>query len=92
MHYHEFFHDFTFYLGGVVNVVNYKGELELEEDAPARASNRFMDDAAFRELWAQPGRIYVVVREKDVAAFRAGQPTGNLLAETKDHCLFSNQP
>jgi 4-amino-4-deoxy-L-arabinose transferase-like glycosyltransferase len=102
MHYHEFFHDFTFYLGGVVDVVNYKGELELEEDAAARASNRFIDDAVFRQLWEQPGRIYAVARNKDVAAFRGDQPTGNLfgdktfhyhlLAETKDHCLFSNQP
>jgi 4-amino-4-deoxy-L-arabinose transferase-like glycosyltransferase len=102
VHYHEFFHDFTFYLGGVVDVVNYKGELELEEDAAARASNRFIGDAAFRELWGQPGRVYAVVRRKDVATFRVDQPTGNrigdktaryhLLAETKDHCLFSNQP
>ena len=102
INYHEFFHDFTFYLGGVVDVVNYKGELELEEDAAARASNRFMDDAAFRALWEKPGRIYAIARKKDVAAFRGEQPTGNLfgdktfryhlLAETQDHCLFSNQP
>lgn len=102
MHYHEFFHDFTYYAQRVVDVVNYKGELELEEDAVARASGRFIDDAVFRQLWDQPGRIYVVARKKDVVALRDGQPTGNLfgdttfryhlLAESKDHCLFSNQP
>ena len=55
MHYHEFFHDFTFYAGRVVDVVAFKGELELEEDAAARASGRFLDEAAFRRLWTQPG-------------------------------------
>ena len=66
MHYHEFFHDFTFYAKRVVDVVAFQGELETEEDAAARASGRFMTEAKFRELWAQPGRIYVVARQQDV--------------------------
>ena len=102
MHYHEFFHDFTFYADQVVDVINYKGELELEEDAVARSSGRFPTDTEFRQLWAQPGRIYVIARKKDVVALKNGQPTGNLfgdqtfhyhlLAESPDHYLFSNQP
>ena len=93
LHYHEFFHDFTFYAERVVDVVAYKGELELEEDAAARASGRFMDDATFRQFWAQPGRVFAVARKQDVkelfadAAFRY-----HLLGETEDHYLFSNQP
>ena len=102
MHYHEFFHDFTFYAGQVVDVINYKGELELEEDTAARNSGRFIADAEFRRLWEQPGRIFAVARKKDVIAVKNGLPTGNLfgdqsfryhlLAESPDHYLFSNQP
>jgi 4-amino-4-deoxy-L-arabinose transferase-like glycosyltransferase len=100
MHYFDFFHDFTFYAERTVDVVAAKGELELEEDAAARASGRFMNEAAFRKLWTQPGRIYVVAKKKDVERRGDGQvplfadPTFHyhLLAQTKDHYLFSNQP
>ncbi len=97
MHYHEFFHGFTFYAERVVDVVGYEGETELEltEDAAARASGRFVDEAAFRRLWMQPGRLLVVANKKSVkelfadAAFRYRL---RLLGETEDHCLFTNQP
>lgn len=100
LHYHEFFHDFTFYAGRVVDVVAFKGELELEEDAAARASGRFMDEATFRQLWTQPGRMFVVARKRDVAPRANGEPTlfadstfhYQLLAETEDHYLFTNRP
>ena len=93
LHYHEFFHDFTFYARRVVDVVAFKGELELEEDAAARASGRFMDEPKFRELWAGSGRVWAVARKKDLkplfgdATFRY-----HLIGETRDHSLFSNQP
>ncbi|MBI5382089.1 MAG: glycosyltransferase family 39 protein [Opitutae bacterium] len=93
LHYREFFHDFTFYAQRVVDVVGFKGELELEEDAAARASGRFIDETTFRQLWTQPGRVFAVARKKDVkelfadAAFRH-----HVLAATRDHVLFSNQP
>jgi 4-amino-4-deoxy-L-arabinose transferase-like glycosyltransferase len=93
LHYHEFFHGFTFYAERTVDVVAFKGELELEEDAAARASGRFMDEAKFRELWSQPGRVFAVARQRDVkelfadATFRY-----HLLGTSEDHYLFSNQP
>ncbi len=93
LHYHEFFHDFTYYARRVVDVVAFKGELELEEDAVARASGRFMDEPTFRELWAGRGRVWAVARKKDLkplfgdATFRY-----HLIGETRDHTLFSNQP
>lgn len=93
LHYHEFFHDFTFYAQRVVDVVAFKGELELEEDAAARASGRFMEEPKFRELWSGSGRVWAVARKKDLkelfgdATFRY-----HLIAETRDHTLFSNQP
>jgi 4-amino-4-deoxy-L-arabinose transferase-like glycosyltransferase len=100
LHYHEFFHDFTFYAGRTVDLVEAKGELELEEDAGARASGRFMDEATFRRLWMQPGRVFVVARRRDVQPRGDGQlalfadPTFqyHLLGQTRDHYLFSNQP
>lgn len=93
MHYHEFFHDFTFYAGRVVDVVAFKGELELEEDAAARASGRFLDEAAFRRLWTQPGRVFVVARKPDVKELFADPAFSyHLLGQTEDHYLFSNQP
>ena len=93
LHYHEFFHDFTFYARRVVDTVAFKGELELEEDAAARASGRFMDEGAFRALWASPVRVWGVVRKKDQhrifgdATFRY-----HLIAQSADHTLFSNRP
>ena len=93
MHYHEFFHDFTFYARRTVEVVSYKGELELEEDAAARASGRFLDEAEFRRIWTGPTRLWVVARKSDVRelftdpAFRY-----HLLGQSPDHYLFSNQP
>ena len=93
LHYHEFFHGFTFYAERVVDVVAFKGELETEEDTAARASGRFMDEATFRQLWVQPGRVFAVARKQDVKELFA-DPTFHyrLLGETEDHYLFSNQP
>ncbi len=93
LHYHEFFHDFPFYAGRVVEVVGFKGELELEEDATARASGRFLDEAAFRRLWRQPGRVFAVARKIDTRPL-FGDPTFtyHLLAQSEDHYLFSNEP
>lgn len=93
LHYHEFFHDFTFYAQRVVDVVAFKGELELEEDAAARASGRFIAEPAFRALWSQPGRVFAVARKRDVPELFADPAFRyHLLGETEDHTLFSNQP
>jgi len=100
MHYFDFFHDFTFYAERTVDLVGAKGELELEEDAAAQASGRFMAEAEFRRLWTQPGRIFVVAKKRDVQRRGDGQPPlfadptfhYHLLGLTRDHYLFSNQP
>jgi 4-amino-4-deoxy-L-arabinose transferase-like glycosyltransferase len=91
--YHEFFHDFPFYAGRTVDVAAFKGEIELEEDAAARESGRFMSEAGFRALWAGPGRVYAVARKSDVRElFSDNAFQYHLLGETEDHYLFSNQP
>ena len=93
VNYHEFFHDFTFYAQRVVDVVNGKGELELEEDAAARASGRFPDEAEFRRRWTDPQRLWVVAEKAAVRELFA-DPSFRyyLLGETRTHYLFSNQP
>lgn len=93
LHYHGFFHDFTFYAGRVVDVIGSKGEIELEEDAAARASGRFLDDVAFRRLWTQPGRVYAVARKTDTRELFADPAFSyRLLAQSEDHYLFTNEP
>ena len=55
-HYHGFFHDFTYYSGSTVGLVNYKDELETPVPEPADgAKSAFIDDAEFRSEWAGPG-------------------------------------
>jgi 4-amino-4-deoxy-L-arabinose transferase-like glycosyltransferase len=93
VHYHEFFPDFMFYAARVVDVVEFKGELELEEDAAARASGRFMTEPEFRRRWAGPSRVIAVARKSDTAELFADPAFHkHLLGETRDYYLFSNQP
>ena len=92
-HYHEFFHDFTFYAEREVGTVGYASELELAIDPAARASGRFIDDAEFRRQWSGPARLWAVARKSDVTALFA-DPSFHyyLLGESRSHYLFSNQP
>lgn len=67
-HCYDFYQDFTFYAERVVGVVGPNhAELELEEDAAARASGRFISDTQLREEWTKPGRIFLVVQTKKIA-------------------------
>jgi 4-amino-4-deoxy-L-arabinose transferase-like glycosyltransferase len=92
-HYHEFFHDFTFYASRNVDIVAFKGELELEEDPIARESGRFEDEAMFRKTWNEYNRCFAIARKSDVRElFRDSTFHYHLLEQTQDHYLFSNQP
>ena len=91
-HYHEFFHDFTFYAGRTVGLVAFHGELEPAND-PAAASSLLIDEAEFRREWAGPGRVFAVARKKDVRELFADPSFHKqLLGETPEHYLFSNRP
>lgn len=92
-HYHEFFHDFTFYAKREVGTVNYASELGLSIDPAARASGRFIDDAEFFRQWSGDVRLWTVARKGDVKALFA-DPSFRyyLLGEGRNHYLFSNQP
>lgn len=92
-HYHEFFHDFTFYARRTVGVVAFQGELEPFNDDPARMRETFVDEPEFRRQWSSPTRIFAVARRGDVAELFADPGFHyHLLAETRGHYLFSNQP
>ncbi len=93
VNYHEFFHDFAYYSGRVVDVVDGKGELELEEDAAARSSGRFIDETEFRRRWTGPVRLWVIAEKEAVRELFADRAFRYyLLGETRNHYLFSNQP
>ena len=109
MHYFDFFHNFTFYAERTVELVGGGAaasrqefsELEFIEDAAAVARGQLMTETKFRGIWAQPTRIFVVAKKRDVQQPRAdGKPSlfldptfhYHLLGTTEDHYLFSNQP
>jgi 4-amino-4-deoxy-L-arabinose transferase-like glycosyltransferase len=92
-HYHGFFHDYTYYTGSVVGLVNYTDELELPFLDPAERKARFIDDAEFRSEWAGPGRVFAVARIRDTGELFA-DPAFHyyVVAKGQHHELFSNQP
>ncbi|MBI2516748.1 MAG: glycosyltransferase family 39 protein [Opitutae bacterium] len=92
-HYREFFHDFVFYSGHEVGTVDYVSELEVHIDRAAQASGRFIDGAEFRRQWSGAGRVWAVARKEDVTAlFGDATFRYHLIAESRWHYLFSNQP
>lgn len=93
-HYHDFFHDFIFYGAQLVDVVGYYGELEVPEDRSPQIKERFIDDQTFRQRWLEPRRMWVVARKRDVDGKLFADPSFHyhLIAETRGHYLFSNQP
>ncbi len=66
-HCYDFYQDFTFYAERLVGVVGSNvAELELAEDAAARASGRFISEHELRKQWTTPGRIFVVVQIRKI--------------------------
>jgi 4-amino-4-deoxy-L-arabinose transferase-like glycosyltransferase len=89
--YHEYFQDFPFYLGRTVGVVEYRGEMEFGTAAEDH-SDRYVDEVAFRRLWAGPGRVFAVARRQDTAQlFSDPAFEYKLLAERNGDILFSNK-
>lgn len=70
---YDFYQDLTFYSQHLVGVVGSNhAELELDEDAPARASGRFISQAQLRREWTGPGRIFLVVQKQKLQQVRQG--------------------
>ncbi|HVT71590.1 MAG TPA: glycosyltransferase family 39 protein [Lacunisphaera sp.] len=91
-HYAEYFHDFSYYAQTEVGLVGNPGELELAIDPAARASGRFIDEAAFRRVWSGAARVWLVIRPEEAVKLYA-DPTFRyyLLEESRSHYLLSNQ-
>ena len=95
-HYWAFYHDFVYYSGREVGLVSYVDELQVQFLDPAERARRFIDEAELRRRWAGPGRVWVVIRRRELdhpqSAFAAGGLTYHTLANTPVHALISNQP
>ena len=89
-HYHDFYQDFTFYAGRVVGVVGSFAELELVEDATARASGRFIDDAELRRRWSGPGRVFLVVQPRKLADAKRSYAAALAASEQKSAAARTN--
>jgi 4-amino-4-deoxy-L-arabinose transferase-like glycosyltransferase len=88
--YHEYFQDFPFYLGRTIGVVEYRGEMEFGTAAEDH-SDRYVDEAAFRRLWAGPGRVFAVARQQDtVKLFADPAFQYKLIDQQNGDILFSN--
>jgi 4-amino-4-deoxy-L-arabinose transferase-like glycosyltransferase len=93
-HYHDFFHDFTYYAERTVGTIAAPNtELEIWIDPAAQVSGRFIDEAEFRRQWEGPARLWIVARKRAVPTLFADTTFHyHLLGETSGHYLFSNQP
>jgi len=93
-HYHEFFHDFTFYAEQTVGTIAAPNtELETWVEPAAPASGRFIDEPSFRREWEGPTRLWIVARRSAVNELFADRSFHyHLLGETSTYYLFSNRP
>jgi 4-amino-4-deoxy-L-arabinose transferase-like glycosyltransferase len=91
LHYHDFFHDFDYYAGRTVGTVAYEGELELFLDPDGARRGPHVTEARFRELWAGPDPVYLVLRRSELAGLLAAPGfQSRVLAETANHVLLIN--
>ena len=91
LHYHEFFHDFTYYARCTVGTVAAEGELEVFLDPAAQRSGRFLAETDLQKLWTGPQQIFLVARRRELPALLQ-QPWfhARVLGEEPDHVLLSN--
>jgi 4-amino-4-deoxy-L-arabinose transferase-like glycosyltransferase len=82
------------YLGRVIDVVDYRGELDfgISQLPEAERLRRFPTAEEFRERWRSPGRIFLVTEERDLPRMReAGMDPGPVLDRQGRRVLLSNR-
>jgi hypothetical protein len=91
-HYHGFFHDFVYYSQLRVGLVDYRDELEPQNDDPAAVARIFISEAEFRRQWDGPGRVFAVARRQNVKELFSDPAFHyRLLGADPGHYLFSNR-
>ena len=91
LHYHEFFHDFTYYARRTVGTVAAEGELEVFLDQEAQRSGRFLAEADLEKLWTGPLQVYLVARRRELPElWKKPWFHARTLGEEPSHVLLSN--
>jgi hypothetical protein len=96
-HFRGFFHDFVFYTGRFVGLVDYIDELEVQFLDDAERARRFISVPELRRQWRGDGRVWVVVRQRDAESLReavgeaVGEASYHLLGAADGHYLVSNR-
>jgi 4-amino-4-deoxy-L-arabinose transferase-like glycosyltransferase len=91
LHYHEYFHDFSYYARRTAGTVAADGELEVFLDADAQHSGRFLAEADLRKLWTSPRQVFLVLRRRELPALqKESWFRYKVLGEEPSHLLLSN--
>lgn len=90
-HYHEYFHDFSYYARRTVGTVATQGELEVFLDAEAQRSGRFLGEDDLHGLWTGSQQIFLVTRRSELPELQK-YPwfQTKLLGEEPGHLLLTN--
>jgi hypothetical protein len=92
-HYRCFAHDFVYYTGRPVGLVDHRDELGYSLDPVARESGRFIDYAELQRRWAGKGRVWVLARKTEAEQLMDDPARRyHLIAANRRYYLFSNQP
>jgi hypothetical protein len=91
LHYHEFFHDFSYYARQTVGTVATEGELEVFLDGDAQRSGRFMTEDGLRPLWTGRTQVFLVLRKRELPELqKQSWFHARVLGEEQNHILLSN--
>ena len=90
----EYFQDFPVYLGRLVSVVDYAGELEFGIHAePEKTAARFLSREAFLAKWREPRRQFAIARQRDVADLLTRSDFPHVVLGTfREQVLLANRP
>lgn len=91
-HYWGFFHDFVYYSGRTVGLVDYTDELGARFLSPGERAERFIDIAEFHRQWTSPRRVWLVARKRDTATLMADTAFRYVVVgDTRAFWLLSNR-
>ncbi len=90
--YRDYFYDFSYYAATWTGTVDSLGELKFGSEREDQA-DRFVDEAAFREIWSQPERIVCIVRKRNYDDLFGDESFHyHLIGQTSEYRLIDNRP